>query len=471
MTRLIGLSVLVAGAIAGASATLPVGDGDMYWHLANARQMLAGGLVHVDIYSWTAFGAPVPTDQWLGDAILGVGYSLGGWLGVLAVRTFGVAILVGAIALGAFIRYRRSPAVALAVALPAIILSRYLWTERPELFGAACLAVIIALFQLRGERPIFAMVPLLLVWANLHGSFALGSGLVLALSAYGLWRERDLRPAYLVAATGALLALVATPAGFGTLSTPSTHLLSPPRQIQEWAPPDLGTPAGAIWALVLALTVATAAISNGGRVRDLIVIAPLAMLSLVAIRHTPLFAIAATPYLAERLPAATRLVIQRFRGRAMEEGTARGTPRARLPSGGWRGTLITAAFGAAILVAGIAVAPREPDESLYPIGALASLEAGPGLFAQYDWGGWLIWRAPSTPVFVDGRLGLYRDRVLADYVTVVEAGPRWREVLERRGVKTLLVRPTDPVAVRAQELGWPVLSRSPVYVLISVVHR
>ena len=131
----------------------------------------------------------------------------------------------------------------------------------------------------------------------------------------------------------------------------------------------------------------------------------------------------------------------------------------------------TAVAGVVLLVLGIAIAPRDPDETQFPGAALASLAPGPGLYAEYDWGGWLIWRAPATPVFIDGRLGLYRDRVLADYTTVLEAGPGWRDVLERRGVRSLLVRPTDPIAVRALELGWPVVTRSATYVLISVVHR
>ena len=465
MIRLVALAILVGGAIAGASASLPVGDSDMYWHLANAKQMVVRGLVRTDLYSWTVAGAPVPTDQWLGDAILGAGYTAASWVGVLAARTIAVAIVVGGIALAAFLRRPRSPVVALAVALPAIVLSRFLWTERPELFGVACFATLVVLLQLPGPRPIMAIAPLLIVWANLHGSFALGVSLVLVISAYGLWREPELRRAYSIAAVGAMLALVATPAGLGSLSTPSSHFLTPPREIQEWSPPDISTPAGAIWAALLLLTLATAGLAGRASIRDLVLIVPLAMLSLVAIRHTPLFAIAAIPYLADRLPFAVRRV---WTLAAPKDDDAR---ERRTVDGRRALDVANVAIGVILLIAGIAIAPREPDESSYPTAALASLEPGPGLFAQYDWGGWLIWRAPSTPVFVDGRLSVYRDPVLTDYITVLEAGPGWRDVLERRGVRTILVRPSDPLAVRAQELGWPVISRSPVYVLISVVHR
>ena len=454
--RLVALAVFAGGALAGASATTPLGDTDMYWHLANAIQMSAHGLVRTDTYSWTAPGAPVPTDQWLGEALFGLGYGAAGWLGVVLVRTLGVAVLVSAIALAAFTRRPRAPVVALGVALPAIVLSRFIWTERPELLGIACFALLVFLLQLGGTRPLYVVAPLLIVWANVHGSFALGAGLVLVVSAYGAWRDPGLRRGYAVAAAGALLAFLLTPAGPGTLATPGTHFFSPPREIEEWAPPDVATAPGAVWALVLLVTVATAATAGGARWRDVVLIAPVAMLSLVAIRHTPLFAIAATPYLADRLPVA----IARITGRTLPERSPRPirTALAALP----------AAAGLVLLAMGVAIAPREPDESMYPVGALAVLPSGPGVLAEYDWGGWLIWHAPATPVFVDGRLGPYRGRILADHTRVIEAAPGWREVLARRGVRSLLVRPTDPVAVRATELGWTVISRSSRYLLIAV---
>ena len=44
------------------------------------------------------------------------------------------------------------------------------------------------------------------------------------------------------------------------------------------------------------------------------------------------------------------------------------------------------------------IAPTAPDESRFPVAALSVIPAGPGLFNHYDWGGWLIWHAPATPV-------------------------------------------------------------------------
>ena len=80
-----------------------------------------------------------------------------------------------------------------------------------------------------------------------------------------------------------------------------------------------------------------------------------------------------------------------------------------------------------------------------------------------------IANAPRTPVFIDGRLTPYvATGVLADYTTVLGVHPGWRDVIARRGIKQLLVRPADPVAVRARDLGWPIRASSDTFVLIDV---
>lgn len=454
-------AVLVGGALGGASATVPVGDSDLYWHLATARETLARGIVHTDTFSWTAAGAPLATDQWAGQLVLYGAYLADGWIGVLTLRTLAVAVLVGLIAAAALTRRPRAPALALTVALPAIVLSRFLWTERPELLGAAFFAALVLLLELPGDRPLIAVAPLLVVWANVHGSFALGAVVVLLVGADGAIRDRARRRAYVVAIAGSLASVVLTPAGLGTLATPGIHLLDPPRQIQEWQIPDPTTAAGAIWAIVLGLVLASAVIAPPARPRDVLLVVPLAILSLTAIRHTPLFAIAATPYLVERLPVATGAITARVVG-------ARGSPSEGAGAMPASVAVAFAAAGAMILAAGVALAPREPDETGFPVEALTLLPRGPGVFAQYDWGGWLIWRAPATPVFVDGRLVPYRTGVLLDYDAVLQARPGWREGLARRGVRWILVRPHDSVAVRALDLGWPTVARSSSFVLISV---
>ncbi|HKW78342.1 MAG TPA: hypothetical protein VJQ09_04520, partial [Candidatus Limnocylindria bacterium] len=171
-------------------------------------------------------------------------------------------------------------------------------------------------------------------------------------------------------------------------------------------------------------------------------------LSLTAARQAPLLAIAAAPLFASG--------VERLMSRIAIPAADRVPPSWSL------------APSALLVVAALVMAPSAPDERAYPVAALTSIPSGDGMLARYEWGGWLIWRAPGTPVFVDGRLTPYAGGPLDDYRSIVAATPGWRDAVARRGVRSLLVAPSDPVAVRARELGWRVTSSSADFVLIAV---
>ena len=151
-----------------------------------------------------------------------------------------------------------------------------------------------------------------------------------------------------------------------------------------------------------------------------------------------------------------------------ERAQVEGTREHRRPLGRLVAELIAAAAALAMLIGGIATAPRDPDLSAFPVAALPQLPAGPGLLNRYDWGGFLIWYAPATPVFVDGRLFPYVPDALDDYRAVIGLHPDWRQVLVKRGIRTVLVAPSDAIAVQGAALGWPILARTPEWVMLRV---
>src|SRR4029077_13365712 len=101
--------------------------------------------------------------------------------------------------------------------------------------------------------PFAAVVLLIVVWANVHGSFALGVVLTLLVCAEGALRDGARRNAYLACAAACVLASFATPAGLGSWTAPGIHFLSPPRDIQEWGVVDVRTPLGVGYVITLGL--------------------------------------------------------------------------------------------------------------------------------------------------------------------------------------------------------------------------
>lgn len=445
----LALALLIGAAAGAAAATQPISDTDLWWHLATGRETLAHGFVRSDLFSWTVRGAPVSTDQWLGQVALYGAYAVAGWWGVALVRVFAVVALMALVVWNASLGVRRPAAVAIA-ALPALITTHVLWVDRPEVLGLVCFAALLPLLRLGragSTRALAACVALVLVWANLHGSFALGAVLVWLVCAEGALRDVAGRRVYALTTVATAIATIVTPAGLGSWNAPGFHLLSPPRDIQEWALIDPATPLGVAYLVTLALVIV--ALFRGPRpdARELVIIVPVAFLSLTAVRQAPLLAIAAAPLFA------------RAADTFLWASTAAPSARARS---------VFIAVAAALVILSLGILPREPDERAYPVAALTSLPNGDGTLARYEWGGWLIWRAPATPVFIDGRLTPYIGAVLDDYRRIISAAPGWEDAVARRHVRTLLVTPGDPVAVRAQELGWRVIARSSQFVLIVV---
>lgn len=456
------------GAFFGAVSTrLPVGDSDVWWHLALGRALLRGNLALPESltgFSWTAPTFAGSTDQWLGQWLLAAADAAAGWRGLVALRAVAVALLVGLIVYAALRERPARPLGAVLAAFPAIALSRFVWTERPELFGLICFALVIVLLRAGrsgSDRALFAIPLVIVLWANLHGSFALGAILALGVAIEGAVVDPKRRRAYVVLGAGAVVATLLTPAGSGAWTAPGFHLLHPPRSIQEWSVPDVTTLPGLLFFTALAATFATALLARARAPREAVVLLPVLFVSLIATRQLPLFAIAAVPYLAAYGGDALREVATLLRVPLLRLSST-GLAPGRAADG------IAVGLAAVVLALAAATGTSAPDLSGYPVAALGALRAGPGLLNHYDWGGYLIANAPRTPVFVDGRLIPYLGPVLDDYTTVIGAHPGWREVVTRRGIRQLLVKPGDPVAVRARDLGWPIRASSETFVLIDV---
>ncbi len=450
MKSSLAVPLLVGGAFAFLSTRFAVHDSDVFWQLATARDLLARGFARGDAFSWTVAGAPLASDQWLGQLLFYGAWLLGSWQGIIALRAIAVGILVGLVVFAAADARRDRPLVAVLAALPAIFLSRFVWAERPELLGFACFALLVVLLR-RGragsDRALVATAPLVALWANLHGSFALGVVLVGVVCAEGAWSDPARRRSYVAVALAAVAGSLVTPAGLGAWTAPGFHFTQPPREIQEWSVIDVRSIPGGLFALCLGAVLALAFTSPRAPLSEIVLLLPVAFLSLTAARQMPYLAIAAAPFIAGRLP----------------------WPRfpPSVPSGR-RAARITAALAAGLVIVGVGTSAPTPDLSGFPTGALAALPSGPGTLTLYDWGGYLIWYAPGTPVFIDGRLVPYVGATLDEYRAVLGVAPGWRAIVERAAIRTLLVRPTDPVAVRAVDLGWQVLARGPEFMLLRI---
>lgn len=448
------LALAVASIFAFAASRFPADDPDLFWHLATAERVVRdGAFARIDAFSSTAAGAALTLHQWLGQLVLYGAYAIGSWWGIVGLRSL-VVLALAAVVVHRALASGARPALAVLAALPGLALGRFVWGDRPELFGVVCLVafVSLAIAAREGDPRALVVLPLLFaLWSNLHGSFVVGVVLLAALLVEVWLFAPELRRAFTIAAAACAVATVAHPDGLAVYESPGWHFANPPRDIQEWGVPDVTTFPGALFATALLGALGAALLGRGAPTYWVVLLAPLAFLGLTALRHMPLFALAAAPYLAAALPdALARLRV-----------VVRPDPRARVPSA------VGFALAAVLMLAALVTAPREPDLSLYPVAGVAALRDERGvLLNEYDWGGYLIWFAREHPVFVDGRLRPYAGAVLDDYVAMLGLRPNWRAVLERREVGVVLVRPRRPLATRLREAGWEVLHENDVAVVL-----
>jgi hypothetical protein len=166
----------------------------------------------------------------------------------------------------------------------------------------------------------------------------------------------------------------------------------------------------------------------------------------------PYFAFAAVPYITTALPRAWP---------PLEAWLARRRPYPRAAVVGFGAGVV------AMALVGLAFVPSAPNERAYPTAALAAVRSTSGvLLNEYDWGGYLIWRAPERPVFVDGRLFPFLPDVFADWREAVELGPHWKDVLDRYEVAQVLLRPDRALVSALRAQGWRVVSEDAVAVLL-----
>lgn len=435
-------------------AALTPAQNDTFWHLRAGADIWASGRVPtIDTYSHTMAGGPWPDHEWLSQALMFGLYRAAGMPGLelgAAAVILGTAATIYRLMVGP--RMTRFALLAVGLAISSCV-----WTLRPQIFSLLLLAVLVWL--LARERFVW-IPPLILVWANAHGAFALGAWVLAVVTAVAIGRalvsrgagnrRRAFALALVLLASG--LAAAGTPMGWGiyhfVLAATGRAFGD---QISEWYAPRPDTIVGAaFWAAALAFVglclVRRRALAGGDWADWAVTAAAWALLpfAMRSLRNVG-------PFLTLATPAASRLLGPQLRLR-LGGGTGPSSPDHPAANLG----LLVGVGLAALAIVPLVWANAAERLGWRPIGdgALAALRACPGrLYNQYDDGGTLIWFAPERPVFVDGRHDPYPDAfLLQDFA--IERGAPYRSVFERYRIGCAFLPSSSAMASRLRADGW-----------------
>ena len=181
----LALAFLVA-----ALTVTPITNNDLFLHLTTGSIVLTTGHVpRVDDYSALARGRPFVAHEWLAGALFRLVQMAGGAHGfdLLILFKSALAIALSFALLRAAAWSGAREAVSLAGLGFVMILAAARLQERPQIFSHLLLASVLLLLarrralrlQGREDAALLLLVPLQVLWANLHGSFLLAPAVVL----------------------------------------------------------------------------------------------------------------------------------------------------------------------------------------------------------------------------------------------------------------------------------------------------
>lgn len=448
---LVALTVFIG--FLSSMTSMSLADPDTHLHLATGYWIFQHQAVpSVDPFSYTLGGSPWITHEWLAQCLLAAAHQAMGWTGLvlLTVTTFALTLAY----LMRFLLARMPPIYAL---LFTVLASSTLVTHlhaRPHVLAWPMLAVWAGSLLKASEQkqsPPWWLLGLMVLWANLHGSFMLGLALVLPIALEAVISSpREARLGTLkhwgLFMGLSLLAAMVTPAGWkGLWFTFHVFNLKYLNFIDEWMPASFKSFNPLELWLVTLLGLALTGYLRLPVIRLLLVLGLLHQ-ALAHGRYISLFGLLipmliATPFgklyptLSVGQPQAGAL------DRFFDRLAAPAKPLAMV---------IAVALALLTAVVSVQTGKHVPAPSNAPMAAVdAALQAGAAghVLNADNFGGYLMSR--GIPVFIDGRADLYGDPHMEAYMDAVlsNKADKIQRTLDQFNISWTLIPPNSPAVL------------------------
>lgn len=413
-------------------------DPDTYWQIALGDWIVANGQVpHVDTFSATLAGTPWISSQWLSQVLFAQIYAFTGWAGVVIVSAAAIALAQGL--LTRFLLERLAVAPALVLSIGGFVLaSPHLIARAHVLALPVMVAWIAGLMRALDDNrsPPFMLLPLVALWANLHGGFTFGIFFIAPVALEALWTASPAERVQVALRWGtfgvlALAAACITPYGPESVLVTSRilGLGQALMLIGEWRPQDFSTLAA--FELCLLAGIGFALIRG-------LTLPPIRILMLLGLLHMALSHSRNSEMLGFLAPLVIAAPLAPQIGRR-ETGSA-------LHGGPWP---VAVGLVLALGIASVAAASfmhYRPSALITPEGAVTAVKASgkTRILNSYDFGGYLI--ASGLKPYIDGRTELYGEQFFIhhDRATTLQDVGAFMKLLDDDRINVTLFTPGTP---------------------------
>lgn len=441
-------------------------DSDSMWQIRVGQWILDHGTMPTtDVFSFTRFGEPWISSSWLSQVAYALVYG-GDWAGPVILTSIAIGATV-AVFLHLLSRYF-DPARAILIAALALLLSTIHFLARPHVLALPVLLAFIGGLMASADRrasPSWWLLPLMTLWANLHGGFVLGLALIGPIGLEAVWSAETGRRRQLVVRWGlfglaALAASCVTPYGWNSLlgATKILNLGKLLTLIGEWMPADFSKPSffeAALLGLIGLICYRGLTLS----VPRILLLLGLIWMALSHIRNIEVFAFIAPLVLAKPIVEQWGIA----GGTASRIDESRSVPVVTILAA------IAMVIGAwATTTSFVAQHPFKFLPAFSPVAAVDVLQQHKAqrVFSTAPFGGYMVSR--DMKVFIDGRAELYGEQFVLDYYAALDARDvgQLLDLLDKYRIDATLLSADSPAGNALDHLkGWKRLYKDDIAVI------
>ena len=431
-------------------------DGDTAWHIRVGEYILDTHSVPTeDIYSHRSPPIPFTAHEWLSELVMATVYRFSGLSGLVVFFAF----IIASIYYFVFkIEQRKNYNILVVVGVSVLIIAPSIihWLARPHIFSLLFFLIyyhVLNQYQFEDRNRMLLLIPLMLLWINMHGGFLVGFLLLGTFLAGNmiqtfthkkteryLFKEKTRTIAFTI--IGCLCASLINPYGYHLLIFPlkffSQTLMI--HNVNEFLSPNFHNLPIKLFEFVMLTAILVICLSKDRmKIIEVLLLVGFLHMALYSVRYILLFVIIVTPVLTRQIQILLSGSSSKLSTYVKNKGAGISEIDKKSSGSVW---ILSIVIAVSILTVSGKISHSFNDNKK-PLAAIEFLMKNkiPGNMMNSDeFGDLLIYKAyPEYKVFIDGRMDMYGEKKLKEYSDIIFFNTGWEKIIEKYNVNWMII--------------------------------